>query len=378
MAKVFISAGEASGDMHGARLLGALQKLSPGITAAGVGGQALAGAGMEILCPSEELTMMGFSELPQKLPAIWRALKMLKAHLRQARPDLVILIDFPDFNFRLGKAAKKLGLKVLYYISPQMWAWRPGRAQAMAGFVDHLAVVFPFEPEFLAKTAPELNTTFVGHPLLDQPEDETQPPPLPVPEGSEVVGLLPGSRKSEIDHILPLLFESARLLRHKRPLTHFVLPLAPGLSQEVLEPHLPLAPPGLTILPGGAARVMRHARLLLIASGTATLQAALAGAPMVVLYKTGALNFWLAKRLVQVDFIAMPNLIAGKAVLPELIQGQAKPQAVAAAALELLDHGPARSEMLAGLKDVKQRMGGPGASGRTAQLAMSIMQRDNQ
>jgi lipid-A-disaccharide synthase len=299
----------------------------------------------------------------------------MKHHLRRERPDLVILIDFPDFNFRLGRAAKALGLKVLYYVCPQVWAWRRGRARAMARFVDRLAVTFPFEPEFLQEIAPELRVTFVGHPLLDDPALlEPEEEELLVPPEAEVVGLLPGSRHSEVRRILPVLLRAAGIMHRRRPGLHFVVPMAPGLRSEDLAPYLSLAPPGLSVVPGRATAVMARAQVLLVASGTATLQAALVGTPMVVVYKTGRLNYLLARALIRVEHIAMPNLIAGRRLVPELIQGSATPAAVAEAGLALLEDGPARQEMLEGLALVRERMGGPGASGRVAEIAVELME----
>jgi len=374
--RVVVVAGEASGDLHAAKLIRELGQIAPGLAASGIGGPALEKAGVELLFRSEDLALVGFSEVLGKLGHIWRALRGLTAHLKTTRPDLVILVDFPDFNFRLAKAAKRLGLKVLYYISPQVWAWRQKRAQVLARLVDHLAVVFPFEQAFYAGVAPDLPVTFVGHPLLDEEEEWLlrAREPLPVPAGAELIGLLPGSRKSEIDRLLPLLLKAAAILRHKRPHLHFVLPVAPGLAQAALDPHLEAHPlPGLTVLPGRAAQVMAQSRLLLVASGTATLQAALAEAPMVVVYKTGALNYALASRLVKVPHIAMPNLIVGRDLLPELIQGQATPEALASRGLELLENDAARQRMILGLKEIRGRLGGAGASRRAAELALAIM-----
>jgi len=373
-AQVMIAAGEASGDMHGARLAKSLRELLPGVTLTGVGGPEMAAAGVDLLYRAEELTLMGFSEVPAKLGHILAALGALKRHLKKTRPELLILIDFPDFNFRLGKAAKRLGLKVLYYICPQVWAWRRGRAAKMAAFVDRLAAVFPFESDFLAQAAPDLPVSFVGHPLLDAGQEAPAGAgPLPVPAGAELVGLLPGSRMSELTHILPLLLKAADIMRQRRPGLHFILPLAPGLDRAKVDPFLAGAPPGLTMVPGRAAQVMQEARLLLVASGTATLQAALAGTPMVVVYRTGWFNYAVARALVKVDFIAMPNLIAGRKVVPELIQGQAEPRVVAEQGLALLAEDRARQEMLAGLDEVKKRMGGPGASRRVAELARAMI-----
>lgn len=375
--RVVVVAGEASGDLHAAKLIHELGQLAPGLTASGIGGPALEKAGVQLLSRAEDLALVGFSEVFGKLGTIWRALKGLKAHLKATRPDLVILVDFPDFNFRVAKAAKRLGLKVLYYISPQVWAWRQKRAQTLAKLVDHLAVVFPFEKDFFTNTVPELPVTFVGHPLLDEEAAWAARAgvPLPVPAGAELIGLLPGSRKGEIDRLLPLLLQAAAILRTKRPHLHFVLPVAPGLDQAVLDPHLEANPlSGLTVLPGRAAQVMAQSRLLLVASGTATLQAALAEVPMVVVYKTGALNYALASRLVKVAHIAMPNLIAGRDLLPELIQERANPAALAAQGLALLENEAARQDMIAGLMEIRGRLGGPGASRRTAELALAVMQ----
>lgn len=191
--QVMIAAGEASGDMHGARLVRSLRGLLPDVQVSGVGGPEMAAAGVELLYRAEELTLMGFSDVPAKLGHVLAALRGLRRVLKKKRPDLLILIDFPDFNFRLGKAAKRLGIKVLYYICPQVWAWRRGRAAKMAKFVDRLAAVFPFEPEFLTKIAPQLNTTFVGHPLADASSvQDDDPGPLPVPAGAELVGAFAG------------------------------------------------------------------------------------------------------------------------------------------------------------------------------------------
>ncbi len=374
---VVVVAGEASGDMHGARLAAELRALMPGVRLSGIGGPAMERAGVELLFRAEDLALVGIAEVLPKLGTILAALRGMKRHLKEERPDLVILIDFPDFNFRLMKAAKRLGVKVLYYICPQVWAWRRGRARLMARQVDRLAVTFPFEPGFLADIAPELKVTFVGHPLLDRDQaGEGAAVDLPVPAAAELVGLLPGSRMSEITRLLPLLLEAARIMSQRRPGLHFVLPVAPGLNTRALAPYLRRSPAGLTVLPGRVDQVMAQARVLLVASGTATLQAALAGTPMVVVYKTGGLNYLLARLLIKVEHIAMPNLVAGRRLVPELIQGEATPSAVAEEGLALLEEGPRRQEMIQGLEEVRRAMGGPGASRRVAELARELMEED--
>lgn len=374
--KVVIVAGEASGDLHAAHLIEALREMEPGLEVSGIGGPALEAAGARLLFRSEDLALVGVSEVFGKLKTIWGALKGMGQHLKDQRPDLVILVDFPDFNFRLAKKAKSLGLKVLYYISPQVWAWRQKRAQVMARLVDHLAVVFPFEKDFFEAQAPELKVTFVGHPVMDEDQANQRKAGqvLPVPEGAELVGLLPGSRHSEISRLLPLMIETARYMRQKNPRLHFLLPLAPGLTLDDLEPHISDgAMPGITVLPGRAAAIMAQSRVLIIASGTATLQASLAGTPMVVVYKTGVLNAFVARRLIKVKHIAMPNLIAGREVIPELLQEQATPRAVGDKALSLLADGPERVDMIAALGQVREKLGQPGASRRVAGLARELI-----
>ena len=376
--RIVIVAGEASGDEYGARLARELEALLPGVELSGIGGPALAKAGCNLLYRAEDLALVGISEVLGKAGHIWRAMRGIQGHLNGLRPDLLILIDFPDFNFRVAAHAKKLGLKVLYYISPQIWAWREGRARRLSSLVDHLAVIFPFEKDFFASRAPNLPVTFVGHPALDKGMGEGEAgeasggPAWPWPHARPVVGLLPGSRMSELRRHMPLLAEAAELMLDKRPELAFALPVAPGLRPETpasyLNPDAPVA-----LLPQAARLVMRKARLLLSCSGTATLEAALQGTPAAVFYKTGRLNYFFGRRLIKVRHIAMPNLIYGDSLLPELIQDAATPAALSSLALELLDD-PARLEaMRAGLAQVRQKLGGPGASRRVAELALRLI-----
>jgi lipid-A-disaccharide synthase len=242
--------------------------------------------------------------------------------------------------------------------------------------VDHLAVVFTSEADFYRDRAPSLPVTFVGHPLLDEIKDSggNGNEALPVPAGAEVVGLLPGSRISEITRLAPLLLEAAAIMRRERSGLHFVLPVAPGLDRQSLDPYLTGAQ-GLTVVLGRALQVMSQARLILVASGTATLQAALAGVPMVVVYKTGWFNYALGKRLIKVEHIALPNIIAGRSLLPELIQARATPEAVARVGLGLLADDVARAAMASGLAEVRAKLGGPGVSRRAAELAQRMIRK---
>lgn len=372
--RIVMVAGEASGDIHGAALARALRQLAPEAEISGLGGPSMAAAGVDLLRTYDDLAVVGVAEVLPKLGHILAVMAQLKGHLGRVRPDLVILIDFPDFNFRIGRAAKKLGLKVLYYISPQLWAWRRGRARQMARFVDALACVFPFEEAFFRRIAPNLPVSFVGHPLLDRPPDPEAEEPLPGGRDAQWVGLLPGSRMSEVSRLAPLMMAAARIMAAQRPELRFVLPLAPGLDRRRVEPFLADAPVGLLILDGQAERVMRRAQALVVASGTATLQAALAKAPMVVVYKTGKLSYHLGRALIKVEHIAMPNLIFGGGLLTELIQDQATPQAVAAETLAILGDAERRQAILEGLELVRGRLGQPGANQRVARLAMDLIE----
>ncbi len=371
---VVIVAGEASADQHGARLIAQLKQMVPDLKVSGIGGPALQSQGAVLLYPSSDLAIMGVSEAIIKLGKVLKILRGMKRHLARTKPVLLILIDLPDFNFRLGKTAKKMGIKVLYYICPQVWAWRQGRARTMASFVDHLAVVFPFEKEFMARLAPDLPVSFVGYPMFDQPPEQPREDiRLEVPEGKTLVGIVPGSRHSEIRRLLPLHFETARLMQKERDDLCFALPLAPGLSTDDLRPYMDRAPSPLQVLPGGAKEIMGKSRFCLVTSGTASLETALAGCPMVVVYKVSLLNCFLARALLKVDCVAMPNLIAGRIFIPEFLQNDAKPEIIAQTALELMQDGPARKDMIQTLGEIKQSMGGPGASLKTARLACHMM-----
>ncbi|MDR1397045.1 MAG: lipid-A-disaccharide synthase [Desulfarculales bacterium] len=371
---IFIMAGEASGEAYGARLVKAARAMDPDLRFSGVGGQAMAAAGVDLLYPASSLTVMGLTGVLLNLVHIWKVLKNLEAHLQATRPDLVVLIDFAGFNFRLAAIAKKLDLKVLYYVSPKIWAWRTGRARKLSRLADHLAVLFPFEKDFYARTAPELPVTFVGHPILDEEADDNLPdlPARVCPPGKTLIGLLPGSRRTEISRLMPVLMGAARIIKSEYPEAVFALPLAPGLTRDEITPHLDPSLP-LTLLDGQARQVMTGSRILLIASGTATLQATLAAVPMIVIYKFSRINAALARRLIKVKYASMTNLILGYELLPELLQEEATPDKLAAAALSLLRDERRRQAMITGMKQARRLLGGPGASRRAAQLALNMI-----
>lgn len=374
MKRVVIVAGEASSDEYGSFLVKELRRLEPELEVSGVGGPALHAAGVELLYPPEDLkkmAIMGLTELIGKLGFAWRGMQNCKDLLRRKQPDLLILMDLPLFNLRLARHAKRLGIKVLYYITPQVWAWWTSRAAKMASLTDHLAVVFPFEKEFFAAWAPGLPVTFVGHPEMDVVDDDDASWPLP--EGKTVVGLLPGSRVSEVNRHVPLLKRTAELLRERRDDLAFVLPVAHNLDREIQEAGLGDIP-DFHLVPGAARQVMRRSRFILVCSGTATLQAAVRKTPMCVFYKTGKINYFMCRRLMKVPHFAMPNLIHGGILVPEFLQERATPEVLSAVTLDMLDNPERLEAMRTGLDEVGKSLSGPGASRRTAELALSLME----
>jgi lipid-A-disaccharide synthase len=364
--RFLLVAAEASGDLHAARLCRELQSLGP-CRIRGVAGPALREAGVECLLPAESLAMVGFSEVLARLPRLFAARRRLLAEVAAFRPHAVVLVDYPGFNLRIGPRFKALGTKVFYYIAPQVWAWHPERAREMAGWVDRLAVVFPFEEPIFASAG--VATRFVGHPLLDGFAPEVSEAEfrreLGVRDDQRVLGLLPGSRPQEIERHLRPMLEAARRLAAGRADLVTVLPLAPGLP----EPRVPadLRSAGARLLTGRTRAVQAFATACAVASGTATLETALFGTPMCVVYRTGRLNYAIARRLVTLERIGLPNIVAGEAIVPELLQDRLTSERLAATLAPWLDEPRERAAASARLARVRERLGGPGASRRAAE-----------
>lgn len=359
MATVAVVAGETSGDLHAGNFLAALRGLRPDVTAWAVGGEALRAAGAEIVFPSEAIAAMGLLETLGKLPAVLRVRRAVLEGFASRRPDVFVPVDFGGLNLRLAAAAHRLGIPVVYYVPPKVWAWGERRAERLREAVDEALVILPFEEEFLR--ARGVAASYVGSPVLDHLGPRRfEAEPL-------TVGLLPGSREGEVSRILPVLLGAARRLAADRPGLRFLLPRAPGLPPGAVEGPLRASGVAAEVLAGAgrAQEVMERARLCLVASGTATLECAAVGTPMVVVYRLSALTYALGKRLVKVPFVALPNLIAGRSVVPELLQ--TSPDAVAEAAESLLADGPLRAAALAGLAEVRERLGPAGASLRAAE-----------
>jgi len=367
-------AGEASGDARGAEVVRALREREPSLQISAVGGAALASAGARIVFDVDRIAGMGLAELAGHLTSIWRAYGLVKKILRAERPSLLLLIDFPDFNMRVAAVAKKLGVPVLYYISPQVWAWRKRRVEKIARLVDRMAVVFPFEAALYEQAGVKVD--FVGHPLLDvarasRPREQTLER-LGLDPSKRTIALLPGSRRREVAYHLPVMLEAAAALSRESAL-QFVLVRASTVARNSLEPALARAGVAVSLSDGDAYNVLRASDLAWTASGTATLETALMLCPMIIVYRVTPLTYALARRLVRVDFVGMANIIAGKKIVPELIQDDFTAARVEQESRTILENRELRERMIAELGAVRARLGAPGAAARTARIAFEMI-----
>ncbi len=367
MREILILAGEASGDLHGATLAERLQALRPGVPLSGTGGARMRAAGVTML--EEHEGVVGFVEVLRHIPSHWRLYRRLKARLAGGTVGLVVCIDYPGFNMRVAAAAAAAGVPVLYYITPQVWAWRSGRLRTMARIITKAAVILPFEEELLRGAG--IDATFVGHPLLDRaqslPDQVTARARLGLPATGEILALFPGSRAQEIRRHLDDFLAVAREMERRRPGLRVVLSVAPTIALRDDEVPVPL-------VRSASFDVLRAADVALCKSGTTTLEAAVAGCPCAIVYRTSALSYAIARRLVRIERIGLLNIVAGRTVAPEFVQDAFRPVAVADALDPLF--GPdsaARRAMLRGLDDVRARLGTPGAAGRVAAIAAGML-----
>ncbi|WP_068540609.1 lipid-A-disaccharide synthase [Thermodesulfatator autotrophicus] len=367
--RVFLVAGESSGDLHGASLVRALREILPGIHIQGIGGPKLRATGFECLYPAENLAIVGLPSL-QEAREVLRVFKRIKKILRESPPNLLILIDFPEFNLRLAKYAKRYQVPVFYFISPQVWAWRTYRVHLIKRVVDKMAVVFPFEVDFYARYGYKVH--FVGHPLVDVVKPslnrETLCRLLGLDSGRPIVGIFPGSRRREVITLLPLFLEAFNLVKKERPDVQGVIVRAEGLSDEFF-----LGASGLKVVKGYQYDVMAQSEVVLLASGTVTLEATIVGVPMVVAYKLNKLSYWLAKKLVKVPYASLTNLLAGKALVPEHLQNEATPENLAEALLKFLNDHHYNQQVRDKLAQIKASLGPGGAAWRAAELAASLI-----
>lgn len=374
--KIFIVAGEASGDVHGADLARALRSLDPRVTLLGMGGEQMRRVGVTVLVDARDVAAVGFTEVFSRLGAVVRAFRQLRRALAVERPGLLLLIDFPDFNFWLARASRRMGIPILYYISPQVWAWRRGRIRTLKRLVKKILVIFHFEEPLYREAG--VPVSFVGHPMLDRlrdiPTREEARRQLGCAGTDVVVGLLPGSREGEVHHHLPVLKAAVDRMAHAVPGIRFLLAVADSLPPRLVETLLEGTNARIQPLSGHTYQVMRAADLLITASGTATLEAGLLGTPMVIIYRVSRLTYWAGKLLVDVPFIGMVNLVAGRQVVPELIQDDVTPDRVAKTALELLQNPEALGAMRERLQAVRGKLGEEGASLRAAREVLKTLQ----
>lgn len=377
--RIFISCGEASGDLYAAALVRELRSRAPGVEVTGFGGPRLAAEGAALIGTYDGLTVTGLTEALFILRRSFQMLNKLEAAARQHKPDVFVAIDFPDFNFRLLPRMRALGVPIVYYISPQLWAWRPKRIETIKRYVDKMLVIFPFEEEIYRKAS--VPVQFVGHPLIElaranQPREDFLRSHKLDP-ARPVVALLPGSRPNEVRHILPTIDAALSKIAAAVPGVQFLIARAPGLDDSLFAAADPGASPlyARKIAAGAADDVLNAADVVITASGTATVQTALHEKPMVIVYRLSPVTYAIGKRLVGVTTFGMVNLVAGRKVAAELIQDEFTPDAVAAETISLLT-APGRADaMRADLVDVKARLGGTGATGRAADAILAAARR---
>lgn len=369
---VVLVAGEASGDLHGAHLIDALRRRHPDIRISGAGGAAMKAAGAQIIVDIRDLSVMGITAVFHKVPQILRHMSRLKRLLAEHRPDLLILIDFQDFNLHLAGYAKKKGIPVLFYISPKVWAWRAGRVHKIKRRVDHMAVILPFEKSFYDRHG--VPATFVGHPLMDGAPPENGHDQRGLSEQNRSVALLPGSRENEVSRLLPEMLKAARILQSTDPELSFEISRAPSIDSAMIEEIARSHDVDHThITDDPVYAIFGRCRLAIVASGTASLEAAIYGIPTIIVYSVSALSYIIGKRLVHVPHIGLANLIANKRVLPELVQDQAAAPQIAATAQHLLSDGEAYRRMQNELRGIRKQLGRAGASDRVAEIACGLM-----
>ncbi|MDE0015847.1 MAG: lipid-A-disaccharide synthase [Candidatus Poribacteria bacterium] len=386
--KVMIVAGEPSGDLHASHVARQLKALCPDITLFGMGGDQMEAASVKLDLHIRDSAVMGFADVITVLPMFLRKQAYLKRRIREEHPDVLLLVDFAEFNMPLAKFAWRQGVSVVYYIPPKAWAWRANRARNLAKWASVVAAIFPFEAEFYRNSG--ANAEFVGHPLVDFAQTplsaQAARERLHICETADdleapVIGLMPGSRRSEIRHILPVMLKAAANIAQAYPKAHWILPLAPGISRARIAKHQqelcrgnrvtqPLQIPSIKIVENQTYQAMRASTLLLVTSGTATLEATCIGAPMIILFRTASVNWHIVKALTPLERSGLPNLIAGYDIVPELLQTELTPTALTALALDFLKHPQKRETQREALQAVYAQLGTAGAAERTAELVL--------
>jgi len=365
--RVYLVAGEASGDRLAADLLRELKK-NPKLRAFGVGGPMLKAAGQEQSLDLAKHAVVGLTDVLKNLPKFLKIFREVKHDIAEVNPDVVVLVDYPGFNLRLAKAlhGERNGPAVVYYVSPQVWAWKPGRAKTMERILERLLVIFPFEVDWFARHAPKLKTRWVGHPLADRWIEQAHAQRDEVP----CVALLPGSRTKEIEKHWPVLLKTAqRIVQEQRNVRFISMATNHEMRQKLEEiwAKYPMSGVSLDILSGQSLSQLTRCSLAIVASGTATLECAMAGLPMLVVYQASSLTYWIGRMLVKLPYLSMVNVLAGEKVVPEFLQGAAEPERLARAALQILRNPKGAETMAIRIREVAKKLGGPGAAARAAE-----------
>jgi lipid-A-disaccharide synthase len=371
-ARLFLSCGEPSGDLYAGALTRELLRLSPGATISGMGGPSFAAAGGQLLADYRGLAVTGFTEIVSKFPQLHRVRRRFSALAARERPQALVVIDYFGFNIRIARDLKALGIPVVYYVSPQIWAWRSGRIKDIRAVADRVLVIFPFEEAIYREAG--VPCTFVGHPLVDLAQTpETKPAfltRLGLNPEAPTVAILPGSRRSEVTRLLPTLVAATAIIRRAVPAVQFVFAKASGLAGELFGPARHVQ--GSALVEGATDAALAAADVVVTASGTATVQTALHDRPMVVVYRLSPLEYRVGRRFVKVDTFAMVNLIAGQRIVPELIQDACTADAVATETISMLTDTARATTIRHALADVRRKLGGPGASRRAAEQILTI------
>jgi lipid-A-disaccharide synthase len=374
--RILLSSGEASGDLYASELLRELRKRFPSLEAFGLGGPRSKAQGAELLVELEEISVIGLVEVVAKIPALRRAMARVVEEARKRKPDVAVLVDFSGFHLRLAKRLREIGVPILYYVSPQVWAWRRGRVRRIRDLVDEMLVILPFEEAVYRGEGVEVR--YVGHPLVDLVEAARDRArfcaDLGLDPSRPILLFLPGSRRREVELHLPVLREVVESLTRERPELQMVMSRAPTVASSWIDAGLGETLSKVRVLEDGLYDGLKHAAVAVVASGTATVEAALSETPMVVVYRVGRLTYALGRRFVRVPFFSMVNLVAGRKVVPELIQGDMTAEAIRARVESLLEVRAAE-EMKRGLREVKAKLGGKGASSRAADAVAAFLSR---
>ena len=366
---LLVIAGEVSGDMHAADVIRELKSCRPDVDVWGIGGEKLRDEGVETLHDINEMDVLGIVEVLQRYPFFKRVFNEVIAEVEQRKPDAALLVDYPGFNLRLAKELKKRGVKVLYYVCPQVWAWNRGRIPKMAEIIDRLMVIFPFEVDVFKEV--DLQVDFVGHPMVDELRALRTEEPMPLPwNGQKKIALLPGSRRQEIRYIFEPLLEAAQMLEQSRPDLSFIIPVPERrlqLVEEALQ-KIKKAPRNLSVVVGQSREVLKQADAAFVASGTATLEAALLSCPTVLVYRGGVLNYLFVKALIRVPWLGIANIVSNREIMPERLQYDMTPLKMVTAIDPLMNDTPERAAMLENFQTLEKTLGTGSPAARVADI----------